>query len=130
MNTQEEKNELPFEKALSMFSQYLVMKELIIQVIKDDEVTMAENRLLRTEEESDVERAERLYQFNKICKQNKQTQVDINNQLTLLTPKVTRYLEVLPEKSVKYTYTTDDGEKYTYLFSLALRGRLEYKKKI
>lgn len=106
------------------YSLYLIKEELLSEAIKKDKINAAENSNLVIENETDVERAERLLNIAKSYRLNKDSLTLLQKNIELTASEIVKYIVSHNKKCIIYTLKRNGFKNRRYQFQITTNGRL------
>lgn len=110
--------------SLRNYSLYLIKEELLSEAIKKDEINAAEISTINIENETDLERAERLLNIAKRHRLNINSLTLLQKNIELTASEIVKYIVNHNKKSIFYTLKRNGFKNRRYQFQITTNGRL------
>ncbi len=110
--------------SLRNYSLYLIKEELLSEAIKKDEINAAEISTINIENETDLQRAERLLNIAKRHRLNINSLTLLQKNIELTASEIVKYIVNHNKKSIIYTLKRNGFKNRRYQFKITTNGRL------
>jgi hypothetical protein len=110
--------------SLRNYSLYLINEEILLEAIKKDEINAAEISTMIIENETDLERAERLLNIAKSHRLNKDSLTLVQKNIELTASEIVKYIVNHNKKRIIYTLKRNGYKNRRYRFQITGNGKL------
>ncbi len=112
------------ENSFKTYSLNLIKAELLSEAIKKDDINVAENSTLNIENETELERAERLLNIAKSRRLNNESLRLLQKNMESTASEITSYILNHQKKNIVYTLKRNGYKNRRYQFQITHNGKL------